>query len=320
MKKITVVLVILAVFVLLIIVWWQRGLLPVNKNDNSPTIFAIQKGEGVREIANNLKSANLIKDPIVFFLLEKIEGLDKKIQAGEFRLYPSMSATEIANNLTHGTLDIWVTIPEGLRADEIADSLKQKVPSYNESWRSLLNASEGYLFPDTYSIPRDADINLVLSLMKNNFQQKYDSVKTEKTTNLSDFQTIILASIIEKETKFAEDRPLVASVFINRLNIGMALGSDPTVMYALGYDPVSKTYWKKDLTVNDLAINSPYNTRKNPGLPPGPISNPGLSSIEAALKPANTNYLYFFADKQGHLHFATTLQGHQANIQKYGGQ
>lgn len=143
---------------------------------------------------------------------------------------------------------------------------------------------------------------------------------TEKTTNLSDFQTIILASIIEKETKFAEDRPLVASVFINRLNIGMALGSDPTVMYALGYDPVSKTYWKKDLTVNDLAINSPYNTRKNPGLPPGPISNPGLSSIEAALKPANTNYLYFFADKQGHLHFATTLQGHQANIQKYGGQ
>ena len=159
---------------------------------------------------------------------------------------------------------------------------------------------------------------MILSLFKNNFQKKFDNVKATKTTTLTDTQTVILASIIEREAMYAVDRPLVASVFINRLNIGMALGSDPTVMYALGYQADTKTWWKKDLTVDDLLINSPYNTRKNADLPPGPISNPGLSSIEAALAPAKTDYLYFFADKQGHLHFATTIEGHNANIQKYG--
>jgi UPF0755 protein len=201
---------------------------------------------------------------------------------------------------------------------EIASILKAKIPSYNDSWIAELQANEGYLFPDTYLIPRDADINLILTLMKNNFQKKYDTVRDTKTTVLTQAQTVILASIIEREAMFATDRPLVSSVFVNRLNIGMVLGSDPTVMYALGYQTDTKQWWKKDLTVDDLLINSPYNTRKNAGLPPGPISNPGLSSIEAALNPAKTDYLYFFADKQGHLHFATTLEGHNANIQKYG--
>jgi len=229
-----------------------------------------------------------------------------------------MNTQEIATNLTHGTLDIWTTIPEGLRATEIAAILKAKIPSYNASWVSTLQANEGYLFPDTYLIPRDADINMILALLKNNFQQKFDSVKNSKTTVLTDAQTIIIASIIEREAVFPADRPLVASVLINRLNIGMALGSDPTVMYALGYQADTKTWWKKDLTVDDLAIDSPYNTRKNAGLPPTPISNPGLLSIKAALNPSKTDYLYYFSDKQGHLHFATTIEGHNANIQKYG--
>lgn len=318
MKRLLVASGILIILLIAAIFWWERGLLPLDASNKTSQIFVIKNGEGVREIANNLRAQRLIRDPVVFFLLTKLGGLDKKIQAGDFRLSPSMSAQDVATNLTHGTLDIWVTIPEGLRADEIADILKVKIPSYKESWRTELEQNEGYLFPDTYLIPRNADINLVLALLKNNFQKKYDGVKETKTTALTDTQTIILASIIEKETKFAEDRPLVASVFINRLNIGMALGSDPTVMYALGYQANTKTWWKKDLTVDDLAINSPYNTRKNPGLPPGPISNPGLSSIDAALNPAKTDYLYFFADKQGHLHFATTLEGHNANIAKYG--
>lgn len=317
MKKILIVLGLLIIFSVLTFAWWQNGLRPVNALNNSPKIFIVKNGEGVREIANNLKTNGLIKDPIVFFLLTKTENLDKKIQAGDFRLNPSMSAQEIATNLTHGTLDIWTTVPEGLRATEIAAILKAKIPSYNDSWVTELQANEGYLFPDTYLIPRGADINMILSFMKNNFQKKFDSVKNLKTTVLTDEQTIIIASIIEREAIFPEDRPIVASVLINRLNIGMALGSDPTVMYALGYQADTKTWWKKDLTVDDLAINSPYNTRKNAGLPPGPISNPGLSSIEAALAPEKTDYLYFFADKQGHLHFATTLAGHNANIKKY---
>ena len=317
MKKLWVVLILLVVILAGVFTWWNRGLSAAKPGDTTPVIFTVNKGEGVREIANRLKADGLIKDPVVFFLYTRINGLDKQIQAGDFRINPSMNAPELAGNLTHGTLDIWVTIPEGLRAEEIASIFSQKLPKYQDLWRQQLDANEGYLFPDTYLIPRDADVNSVISLMRNNFQIKYDSVKNLRTTNLSEADTIILASIIEKETKFPEDRPLVASVFVNRLNIGMALGSDPTVMYALGYQPAEKTWWKKDLTVDDLVIDSPYNTRKNAGLPPGPIANPGLSAIEAALAPAKTDYLYFFADKQGHLHFATTLEGHNANIKKY---
>src|ERR1035437_1202073 len=166
MKKILVVLGLLIIFSTLTFVWWKNGLQPVNASNKTSKVFVVNNGEGVREIANNLKANGLIKDPIVFFLLTKSEGIDKKIQAGNFRLNPSMSAQEIATNLTHGTLDIWTTIPEGLRATEIADILKAKIPSYNQSWITELQANEGYLFPDTYLIPRDADVNLILTLLK----------------------------------------------------------------------------------------------------------------------------------------------------------
>jgi len=318
MKKLLVVLGLLVLFSIVTFAWWQNGLQAANASDKTAKIFIVNNNEGVREIAKNLKANGLIKDPTVFFLLTKLQGIDKKIQAGDFRLNSSMNAQEIATNLTHGTLDIWTTIPEGLRATEIAAILKDKIPSYNDSWTQALVANEGYLFPDTYLIPRGADINMIVTLMKNNFQKKFDSVKDTKTTVLTDAQTIVIASIIEREAVFAEDRPLVASVLINRLNMGMALGSDPTVMYALGFQADTKTWWKKDLTADDLLVNSPYNTRKNAGLPPTAICNPGLSSIEAALAPAKTNYLYFFSDNKGHLHFATTIEGHNANIQKYG--
>jgi UPF0755 protein len=317
MKRLISVLVILIILASGIFLWWHNGLQAISASNKTPQIFVVKNGEGVREVSNNLKSAGLIKDPIVFFLYTRINGLDKQIQAGDFRLNPSMSMADVANGLTHGTLDIWTTIPEGLRADEIADLLKSKMPSYNESWRLVLDANEGYLFPDTYLIPRTADVNMIVTMMRNNFQAKYDSVKNTQTTALTEAQTIIIASIIEREAIFATDRPLVASALINRLNLGMPLGSDPTVMYALGYQVGAKTWWKQDLTADDLLINSPYNTRKNAGLPPTAISNPGLSAIEAALAPAKTDYLFFFSDKQGHLHFATTMAGHNANIQKY---
>lgn len=298
--------------------WWKVGLEPVNPKDNTAKIFVVKKGDGVREISYNLKQEELIKDPIVFFLQTKRLGLDNKIQAGDFRLNPSMNASEIAYILTHGTLDIWVTIPEGLRAEEIADIFKDKLPSYQVTWRDHLVANEGYLFPDTYLIPKDADVNTVLSLLKTNFQKKYDSVFKTKTTGLSDFETVIVASLIEREAKYAKDRPLVASVILNRYEIGMKLDIDATIQYAIGYQEAEKRWWKKALTTTDLSLSSPYNTYKVAGLPPTPISNPGLSAISAALNPANTNYLYYISDRTGNLHFATTLEGHNANIKKYG--
>lgn len=318
MKRIIAVVILILVVVIISTFWWQNGVLPVNSQDNTPKIFVVENGQGVREIANSLKKEGLIRDPVVLFLITKQRGLDKKIQAGDFRLNPSMNAYEIAESLTHGTLDIWVTVPEGYRAEEIADILEGKIPNYDKSWREVLNQNEGYLFPDTYLIPRDADITTIISIFKNNFQTKYDSVKSLKTNNLSDTQTLVLASLVEREAMLEEDRPLVASVIYNRLSIGMKLDIDATLQYALGYQKDEKRWWKKGLTNEDKKLNSPYNTYINPGLPPAPISNPGLSAISAALNPAETDYFYYITDTNGKNRYAKTIEGHSANIEKYG--
>ncbi|OGH08481.1 MAG: hypothetical protein A2152_04060 [Candidatus Levybacteria bacterium RBG_16_35_6] len=318
MKRIIAGILLIIVVVAGVLVWYKSGLEPANSKDQTPKIFVVKKGDGIREISYNLKHEGLIKDPIVFFLQIKRLNLDKQIQAGDFRLNPSMNASEIAYVLTHGTLDIWVTIPEGLRAEEIADIFKERLPSYKSDWQDHLIANEGYLFPDTYLIPKDADVNTVLSLMKTNFQNKFDSVKQTKTTNLTDQETLTVASLIEREAKYEKDRPLVASVILNRLDLGMALQIDATVQYDLGYQTLTKNWWKENLTANDLKISSPYNTYSVVGLPPTPISNPGLSAISAALNPTNTDYLYYISDKNGNLHFSTSLEGHNANIKKYG--
>ncbi len=318
MKRIIAVVILILVFVIISIFWWQKGVLPVNSQNNTPKIFVVKNGQGVREIANNLKQEGLIRDPVVFFLITRKGDLDKKIQAGDFRLNPSMNAYEVAVSLTHGTLDIWVTVPEGYRAEEIADILAEKIPNYDKNWRQVLNQNEGYLFPDTYLIPRDADINTIISIFKNNFHTKYDSVKSIKTNNLSYTQTLVLASLVEREAMLEEDRSLVASVIYNRLSIGMKLDIDATLQYALGYQEDDKRWWKKGLTNEDKKINSLYNTYTNPGLPPRPISNPGLSAISAALNPAQTDYLYYITDQNGKNRYATNLEGHNANIEKYG--
>lgn len=305
------------VFSSLLAVWWKNGISAVNLQDKRATIFVIEKGQGVREIANKLKNEDLIKDPVVFFLLVKKLGLDGKIQAGDFRLSPSMTASEIAQILTHGTLDIWVTIPEGKRAEEIADILKIKIPSYDESWRTLLAQNEGFLFPDTYLIPKDASSDIVLSLMKNNFEKKFSSIPNAPSDPAKRKKVVIIASIVEREAKFSEDRSLVASVIFNRLSIGMKLDIDATVQYSLGFQENQKTWWKRGLTRADLKLDSSYNTYINAGLPPTPISNPGIDVLQAVINPAKTDYLYYLSDKLGHNHYAKTLEEHNANIRRY---
>lgn len=305
------------VFFSLLAVWWKNGISAVNLQDKRATIFVIEKGQGVREIANKLKNEDLIKDPVVFFLLVKKLGLDGKIQAGDFRLSPSMTISEIAQILTHGTLDIWVTIPEGKRAEEIADILKIKIPSYDESWRTLLAQNEGFLFPDTYLIPKDASSDIVLSLMKNNFEKKFSSIPNAPSDPAKRKKVVIIASIVEREAKFSEDRSLVASVIFNRLSIWMKLDIDATVQYGLGFQENQKTWWKRGLTRADLKVDSSYNTYINAGLPPTPISNPGIDVLQAVINPAKTDYLYYLSDKLGHNHYAKTLEEHNANIRRY---
>lgn len=317
MKKLFILVLVFAIVVLGLFFWWKNGLSEVNPADKTQKIFVIQKGEGVREIANKLKREGLIKNPVAFFILIRKEDMDGKIQAGDFRLSPSMTAFEIAQTLTHGTLDAWVTIPEGKRAEEIAEILKISVPSYQSFWRDELVKHEGYLFPDTYLVPKDGDINLIISIMKNNFEKKSASITPNKT-GLSKEEIVIVASLIEREAKLDEDRSLVASVILNRLNIGMKLDIDATVQYALGYQNSQKNWWKKELTKDDLNINSAYNTYRNQGLPPAPISNPGLAVLRAVVNAPDTDYLYYISDRNGRNHYARTLEEHNKNIIKYG--
>lgn len=314
MKKFIVLLIIVLMVFVGAIFWWQNGTYPVNKENSKAKIFVINKGDNVRAIAYNLKSQGLIRDPIVFFLITKQNGLDKKIQAGTFRLSPSMSASEIAENLTHGTLDIWVTVPEGFRATQIAEVLKEKIPSYQDSWDAELIQNEGYLFPDTYLIPKDADIDLVISIMKNNFENKYSSLDTS-ASKLSKEDVVIAASLVEREAKHDKDRPLVAGVILNRLEIGMKLDIDATIQYAKG--KVDGKWWRP-LTRSDYSLNSPYNTYLINGLPTAPISNPGLASLEAVVDPTDSPYFYYITDKTGVNRYAKTLAEQQANIEKYG--
>lgn len=322
MKKIHIIFFIATFFFVVAVLWWNNGKSAVNPHDKTQRIFIIKKGSGIREVANNLKKENLIADPVVFFLIVKKNGLDGKIQAGDFRLSPSQKAADIAESLTHGTLDLWITIPEGQRADQVADTLANKLPTYDSSWRQTLRNNEGYIFPDTYLIPKNADINLVISIMKGNFEKKFETINLQKTETKKDLVTI--ASLIEREAKHPQDRPLVASVIRNRLDIGMKLDIDATVQYAIGSikcnakQPGTCEWWPKHLTSDDLAINSLYNTYKNQGLPPTPIANPGLESLKAAANPSRTNYLYYISDKNGNNHYAETLQQHNLNIQKYG--
>lgn len=318
MKKVRTIIFLFFFAIIALFIWWQNGNQIASPQDKTEKIFVITPKENIRDIVFNLKKENLIRDPIIFFLIVKQLALDGKIQAGDFRLSPSMTPQDIAKTLTHGMLDIWVTIPEGKRAEEIAQILESKIPSYLPTWKKELNSQEGYLFPDTYYLPRNADVNLVINLMKQNFQQKFETAKNGKITKLTDNEIITVASIIEREAIFPEDRAYVASVIFNRLAYPMRLQIDPTIQYALDYQTVEKTWWKKTLTVNDLQTDSPYNTYQNDGLPLGPICNPGFSALSAAINPAKTDYLYYISDQKGHLHFARTLEEHNVNIQKYG--
>lgn len=317
MKKLYFSFILILIFTLASYLYYKEGTLPVNKNDQKTKIFVIGRGESLNSIAKRLANEGLIRNKIVFYLAVKRLGLERKIQAGDFRLSPSMSVYQIAKTLTHGTLDVWITLIEGMRKEEMAQIISRNLNIPEAEFIRL--GREGYLFPDTYLIPKNATAGAIINILENNFNKKFNKnlQKQAKLKNLSVEETVIIASLIEREAKFDEDRPLVASVILNRLRLGMKLDIDATVQYALGYQPEEKSWWKRNLTREDLDINSPYNTYKNPGLPPGPIANPGLASIKAVLNAAETDYLYYLSDKRGKIHFAKTLEEHNKNIKKY---
>ena len=317
MKKIFSVILLLIIISLVGLLWWNDGLSPVSSADKKSQTFVIKKGTGLKEIASKLETAGLVKNRIVFFLYTRVYKFENKIQAGSFTLSPSMTAQEIAENLTHGMLNARVTIPEGERATEIAEILKANISSYNSSWSLTLTKDEGYLFPDTYLIPRDATIEMIQDQMKENFDQKYAKIGTI-SSKLSKSQIVILASLIEREAITDSEKPIIAGILMNRLNAGIPLQVDATIQYAKGKNPLSGKWWEPVALEEYKSVKSDYNTYLNLGLPPGPISNPGIVALKAAANPTETDYLFYIHDKNRQIRYAKTLAAHNANIEKYG--
>lgn len=297
--------------------------------------FVVSEGESVQLICLQLEQSNLIYDADVLRLYLIYTGLDRQIRAGSFKLSSSMSPIEISHELTdQNKTSIQFSILPGWRLEEIAASLPTSGLSidpqeflelaYNPSADLQLkidlpagSSLEGYLFPGIYQVSRDITVQLLLDQILERFSSTLTSdlrsAFSRQGINLH--EGITLASIIQREAIIGEECPLIASVFYNRLEAGMFLETDPTVQYALGYQESSNTWWKAPLFYKDLEIISPYNTYQYPGLPPGPISNPDLSSLMAVGFPAQTSYYYFRAKCDGsQLHnFAITFEEHLAN-------
>lgn len=298
--------------------YYKEGTLPINKNDTSTKIFVIEKGESTVDVVKNLSRQGFIRNTLVFYLIIKQKGIEKQIQAGDFRLSASMSAEEIAKALTHGTLDEWITIIEGLRKEEIAQIVSKKLDIPEIEFIQL--APEGYLFPDTYLVPRQAPAEAVIEILTSTFDKKFTDEMENKVRGLglTKHQAIVLASLVEREARTEKVRVEIASILLRRYEEEIPLQVDATVQYALGYQSREKTWWKKDLTFDDLKINSRYNTYKITGLPPEPIANPSLSSLQAvANADPSTPYLFYLTDSQGRIHYAKTSEEHQKNIEKY---
>lgn len=317
MKKSLIFIVILAIIVVSAWLIYKEGSLAVNPKDTTSKIFVIKPGESVDSIARNLANEGLIRNRVIFYMVVKKEGFEKNIQAGDFRLSPSMDLYTVAETLTHGTLDNWTTIIEGLRKEEIAQIISKDFDIPEVEF--IKQAPEGYLFPDTYLIPSEATVEQVISIMTNNFDSKYTpdiQAKADKL-GLSKEQVVILASIVEKEA-LTKDRIEIASILLRRFKDDYPLQADATVQYALGYQTATKKWWKGAVTLDDLKIESPYNTYVNEGLPAGPICNPGFASIEAVVNAdPSTPYYFYLHDINGNTYYARTYEEHQANIKKY---
>lgn len=296
--------------------WWAQATGPVDSTDKSLQIFVIPQGQETAEIVTRLKEEGLIKSSLAFKTLLLREGLWGKIQAGDFRLSPSMNAKELAHNLTEGRLDVWVVLPEGLRAEEvtqIAGQALKKVEEFQKATSEFLK-EEGYLFPDTYLIPREAGPKEVMTILKENFNRKTLSWQQEVAkSDLTQEKALILASLVEREAKFDEDRVKVAEILIKRLKNDWPLQVDAAVQYA----KAGEDNWWPKVKKEDLKIDSPFNTYLYKGLPPAPICNPGLESLEAIMQAGKTHYWYYVSDKEGRMHYAETLEEHEENVRKY---
>jgi UPF0755 protein len=312
---------------------WHGGLLTNPRDVNgAEQTFKVEQGESVNSIASHLELAGLVRDAEAFRSYLIYSGLDKTIQAGEYQLSAAMSAIDIARELQDATPEqVTFNILPGWRMEEIAASLPTsgliippeefltvaRSPHPDYEFLAGATTTEGFLFPDSYIVPRGVTTEELVNGFIRNFALRLTlDIKNEyERQGLTVYQAVTLASLVEREAVQDEEQPLIASVYLNRLNIGMKLDADPTVQYALGYSLIQQSWWTSPLTLIDLQVNSPYNTYLNTGLPPTPIASPGLDALRAVAFPAESTYLYFRAkcDKSGFHNFSETFDEHLAN-------
>jgi UPF0755 protein len=311
--------------ILLIAIRWFVVPVTWSIKANSVSVM-IEEGDSMAEIVERLKQADLIEDGKWFLILSEVLGKDRHIQAGRYDFKKGITSYSIFKKLVRGEVTpIEVLIPEGLTIREIAQILKKQIgvdsmkfieiatdSQVAESLNIPASNLEGYLFPNTYRLNWGTDPAKLVSVMVNEFKKTFTPALSEraKEINFSMHEVVTLASMIETEAKDGKEREMISAVYHNRLKLGMLLQCDPTVIYALDLNHPQGFTSAPPLLIKDLEINSPYNTYKYPGLPPGPICNPGKASIFAALYPADVDYLYFVAKGDGTHIFSTTLNEH----------
>lgn len=326
-------------------------------SDSTPIRLEIAPGTPARAIGDQLVETGLIRDARLFEAYIRLNGLTTRLQAGVYYLAPSLTLVEIAGALQLGRSEgLLVTIPEGWRIEQTADYLRTanvfsdtidgisiEAANYRDLALSENSTAidagrhpflqdrpagaslEGYLFPNTYEMDPDQrqGIDLVqrqLDAFAATVLPAYTAARASGATDLDLYAVLTLASIVEREAVVADERPTIAGVYLNRLAQGIKLDADPTVQYAIGFVPETNQWWKTPMTLEEYdQVVSPFNTYLNPGLPPGPIASPGLSSVQAVLSPEKHDYLYFVAlpDGSGRHVFATTYEEQVINVNRY---
>jgi UPF0755 protein len=308
---------------------YQRAEEPF-KGYDAPELFVdLPAGSSTQAIGSRLVAAGVIRDRLSFRIALWRTGAARRLKAGEYRFDRPMTARQVVDKIARGEVSLLtITFPEGLTIREMAAVFEEHGFGPASEFRAAARDAglvqdldpqardlEGYLFPDTYRVPRRSTAADLVDIMVRRFRHAFTPALASEAQGrrLSVRQAVTLGSLIEKETAKPEERPIVAAVYTNRLKIGMGLQCDPTVIYALAL----AGRYKGNLTRADLLLDSPYNTYRHAGLPPGPIASPGQPSIEAAIRPADVDFLYFVSRNDGSHEFARDLAAHNRNVQRY---
>jgi len=308
---------------------WTRIHEPYKGYDGTEQFVTIAPGSAAAEIRQRLLDARVVRDDVTWRAALRWTGNARALKAGEYRFDRAMSAVEVIDKVSRG--DIYtrrITFPEGLTIAEMARVYEARefgtAKAFIEAARNAAlikdldpqaDDLEGYLFPETYALPRGTPADRLIAMMVDRFKASYPEDLQEKARaqGLTTRQVVTLASLVEKETGKADERPVVAAVYRNRMRIGMGMQADPTVVYALQ----KAGRYDGNIRREDLSFDSPYNTYRYSGLPPGPIAAPGRASLQATLSPADVSYLYFVSRNDGSHVFATTLAEHNANVREF---